>query len=174
MRRFTRLVLVCAAALLAFATVAQTNAADNSGALAARVQSIEDHMEIERLLMEYGHSLDNRDFAAYAHLFAADGEWSGSFGTFRGPAAIQAAMEKAFATGDGIPKGSNFHLLTNAIIDIHGDRATATSKWVFVRMTGNKPEAALAGRYEDTLIREKGRWKFLRRVAPAERQAAAP
>lgn len=165
MGRFTRWILVCAAAIATCALVAQTSAADEPNALAARVQKIEDHMEIERLLMEYGRSLDNRDFKTYASLFAANGEWSGSMGTFKTPAGIQAAMEKAFATTSGAPKGDNYHLLTNAIIDIDGDRATASSKWTFVRLTNNKPEAVLAGRYEDTLIRENGRWKFLQRAA---------
>jgi hypothetical protein len=149
-------------------------AASHAASLEARVQRIEDHTEIERLLMEYGRYLDARDFASYSHLFSTNGEWSGSIGTFRGPAAIQAAMEKAFAGPAMTAMGTNFHLLTNAIIDIQGDRATAASKWTFVRLVENKPVIQLAGQYEDTLIRENGRWKFLRRVAPAATAPAAP
>jgi hypothetical protein len=146
----------------------------NKEPLEARVQRIEDRMEIERLLMEYGRSLDNRDFATYSSLFASNGEWNGGLGTHRGPAAIQAAMEKSFGTATDIPKGTNYHLLTNAIIDIDGDRATAVSKWAFVRLEENKPsQIAMSGRYEDTLIRENGKWKFLRRVARGEREAGA-
>jgi hypothetical protein len=133
--------------------------------LAARVQQIEDREAIQRLLMEYGRSLDKRDFVTYSHLFASNGEWSGSFGSFRGPAAIQAAMEKAFANAADIPKGTNFHLMSNVIIDLQGDRATATSKWIFFKMDKSKPEGAIAGRYDDVLIRENGAWKFLKRVA---------
>lgn len=141
--------------------------------LETRVQRIEDRAEIERLLMEYGRSLDNRDFVTYSNLFASNGEWTGSLGTYRGPAAIQAAMQKSFATAADIPKGTNYHLLTNAIIDINGDRATAESKWAFVMLEEKKPpQIAFAGRYEDTLIRENGQWKFLRRVAKAAREVA--
>lgn len=32
-------------------------------------------------------------------------------------------------------------------------------------MNGNKPEATVAGRYEDLLIREKGVWRFQQRNA---------
>jgi len=57
--------------------------AENHGdkSLAARVQRLEDEDEIRMLLVNYGRSLDARDFAKYASLFAKDGEWSGGFGT---------------------------------------------------------------------------------------------
>jgi len=132
----------------------------------ASIQDVADHLAIERLLTEYGRTLDNRDFAAYAALFAREGEWKGALGTYRGPAAIQAAMEKIFkdAVAD-IPKGSNFHVMSNFIIDVQGDRATAHSTFIFYKLNKSVPEAAVAGRYEDVLIRENGAWRFLQRNA---------
>jgi hypothetical protein len=52
------------------------------------------------------------------------------------------------------------------MIDVHGDTATAWSRWVFVT-TGadNRPTPAMGGHYDDTLVREDGHWKFQRRVA---------
>lgn len=137
-----------------------------ASAPAPSVQRIGDQMAIERLLKEYGRTLDNRDFQAYAGLFAKDGEWKGALGTYHGPAAIQAAMEKIFkdAAAD-IPKGSNFHVMSNFIIDVQGDRATAHSTFIFYKMNKSVPEAAVAGRYEDVLIRENGSWRFLQRNA---------
>jgi hypothetical protein len=146
-------------------TAAAAEPAKEAGSLATRLQQIEDHIAIERVLMEYGRSLDKRDFATYSQLFAANGEWSGSLGTFRGPAAIKTAMEAAFKDSRAAAIPTNFHLLTNAIIDVQGDRATAWSKWTFMRMVEGKPVVALAGQYQDTLVREGGRWKFLRRTA---------
>jgi hypothetical protein len=162
------------AAALGTGLVTVANAAEPAS-LAARVQQIEDREAIQRLLMEYGRSLDNRDFATYSHLFASNGEWSGSFGSYRGPAAIQAAMEKTFANAKDIPKGSNFHMMSNVIIDLQGDRATATSKWIFYTLDKSKPEGLIAGRYDDVLIRENGAWKFLKRVAaaPVEKDSTA-
>ncbi len=132
----------------------------------ASIQRVEDQLAIERLLKEYGRTLDNRDFAAYAALFARDGEWKGALGSYRGPAAIQAAMEKIFkdAAAD-IPKGSNFHVMSNFIIDVQGNRATAHSTFIFYKLNKSVPEAAVAGRYEDILIRENGAWRFLQRNA---------
>jgi hypothetical protein len=135
-------------------------------ALETRVRQIEDRLEIERLLLEYGRTLDKRDFAAYSKLFAVNGQWKGALGTFTGPAAIQAAMEKIFANAaSDIPKGSNFHVMSNFIIQLDGDRAKASSLFIFYKMDGNKPVAEVAGRYEDTLIRENGGWRFQQRNA---------
>ena len=146
---------------------------DARSAMEKRVQVLEDRAEIEHLLMEYGRALDSRDFALYSSMFAADGEWVGSIGSFKGPSQIKAAMEKAFAVPPGGTAPKFIHLLTNAIIDVDGDRATAVSKWTFIRITDNKPNIANIGRYDDTLIRENGRWKFLRRVAPSALTAVA-
>jgi uncharacterized protein (TIGR02246 family) len=129
----------------------------------SRIQRLEDIEEIRRVLTDYGRFLDARDFASYAGLFAKDGEWVGGFGTVKGPAAIQAFMEKNIS---GPNTAHNYHLLSNFEIDVHGDTATAWSRWTFV-VPGpdQKPAMAQGGRYEDLLIREDGRWKFKRRTA---------
>ena len=147
---------------------------EHSTAYAAtdRIQRLEDRAEIEELLVEYGRDLDHRDFAAYARLFATQGTWSGSIGTFTGPAAIQAAMEKAFRRPSGGVAPSTFHLMTNFSVQVQGDRATASSKWTFFRMSNSTPVPTLAGMYDDTLVREGGRWRFLRRLASAAQTAA--
>ena len=157
------------AALLVIAGTIPTLASAATPAAAtadARMQAIEDRMAIERLLVEYGRTLDNRDFAAYSHLFSAKGEWKGALGSYRGPAAIQTAMEKIFtdAAAD-IPKGKNFHVMSNFIIDVQGDRATARSNFIFYKLEGSKPVAEVAGRYEDVLVRVGGAWKFQQRTA---------
>lgn len=154
--------------LVAIATIGGIAGAASPSPLELRLQQMEDRAAIERLLLDYGLTLDNRDFAAYSQLFAAEGEWKGALGTHKGPAAIRAAMEKTFsdpAALADIPKGKNFHVMSNFIIEVQGDRATAKSMFIFYKMAGSKPEAAVAGRYEDVLIRENGKWRFLQRTA---------
>lgn len=132
--------------------------------VAARLQRFEDKEEIQNLLLDYGRHLDSRDFAAYGRLFAKDGEWVGGFGTAPGgPAGIQAFMEKAMGTAPN--RANNYHLLSNFVITVNGDSATAWSRWAFVVPGANGAVIAQAGRYDDTLVRENGRWKFRRRVA---------
>ena len=140
--------------------------APSPASLETRLRRIEDEKAIERVLLEYGRTLDARDFAAYAALFAADGVWKGAQGAYQGPREIQTQMEKIFSDAAAdIPKGQNFHVMSDFVIDVRGDRATARSKFIFYKLDGRKPVAEVAGRYEDVLIRVGGAWKFLSRTS---------
>jgi SnoaL-like domain len=133
---------------------------------AARIQRLEDIEEIRTVLTDYGRYLDAHDLVAYSNLFATDGEWVGGFGTGKGPAGIQALMEKNLGVTPKGKPGSTYHLLTNFLIDVHGDTATAWSRWNFVVTSAdNHPSIMYGGHYDDTLVRENGHWKFKRRVA---------
>jgi uncharacterized protein (TIGR02246 family) len=132
--------------------------------IAMRLQRLEDTEEIRTLLLDYGRFLDSRDLAAYSRLFAKDGEWVGGFGSAKGPADILAFMQKNLGTGPN--RNNSYHILSNFEIDVKGDSATAWSRWTFiVPAPDGKPVISQAGRYDDTLVREDGRWKFKRRVA---------
>jgi len=134
--------------------------------LAARVQRLEDIQAIQNLLLEYGRTLDAHDLKAYSNLFAKDGEWAGGFGTAKTPAGILAMMEKNLPPpAPGSKKRITYHLMTNFIIEVHGDTGTAWSRWTFVVPGPNdQPEAMHSGHYEDTLVRENGKWRFQRRM----------
>lgn len=162
-RLFTGIGAASAVWLILAGTVLRPASAEDQSPLAARVQRLEDIEEIRVLLLNYGRYLDAHDFAAYSHLFAKDGEWVGGFGSVRGPAAIQAFMEKNIP---GPNRGNTYHLLSNFVIDVHGDTATAWSRWAYVTPNAEqRPAMAQAGHYDDTLVREGGHWKFKRRVA---------
>ena len=140
------------------------SAAQSNASLAARLQRLEDMEEIRALLTDYGRLLDARDLAGYSRLFAKDGEWVGGFGSAKGPAAILEFMQKNLGTGPN--RGNTYHILSNFMIDVKGDTATAWSRWTFITPgPDRKPAISQAGRYDDTLVREDGHWKFKRRVA---------
>lgn len=141
-----------------------SNAAEGDQ-LAARVQALEDEKAIREVLVEYGEFLDARDYASYAGLFAQDGVWSGGFGTFTGPAAIEAMLEENMGAHEpGFINKDNFHLNTTMVVDVKGDNATARSRYLFMtRSPDNRPVVALAGRYVDELVRENGEWKIMTR-----------
>jgi uncharacterized protein (TIGR02246 family) len=146
------------------ALIAATAAAQTDTSLAVKVQLMTDKEEIRSVLVNYGRTLDAHDFAAYAHLFAKEGEWIGGFGSVKGPAAIEAFMIKNIGN-PGKPNGT-YHVLTNFIIDVDGDSAVAWSRWAYVVPGADKkPSIAQGGHYEDKLTRENGQWKFLRREA---------
>jgi uncharacterized protein (TIGR02246 family) len=147
------------------ATAAQTaRPAQADASPAARLQRLEDVEEIRTLLLDYGRFLDARDLVAYSRLFAKDGEWVGGFGSARGPEEILAFMQKNLGTGPN--RGNTYHILSNFEIVTDRNSATAWSRWTFITPGADgKPVISQAGRYDDVLVREEGRWKFKRRVA---------
>lgn len=141
-----------------------------------QLRKLQDRVEIRQLLMDYGHFLDQRDFAAFSDLFAEkEGEWIGGLGSAKGSRNIRELMEKTIGTDSFMTKASNFHLLTNETIRLNGDRAEATTKWIFVvRGEDGRPQPGFLGHYEDTIVRENGRWKFLRRLVYGDIPADNP
>ena len=137
--------------------------AAQTGSVETRLRALEDKEQIAQVLLDYGRHLDSRDLKAYASLFASDGEWVGGFGTVKGRDNIQAFMEKNMG---GPNRNNSYHLMSNFVITAKGDTATAWSRWTFVTPTADgKPVISQAGRYDDILVRENGRWRFKRRVA---------
>lgn len=132
---------------------------------AARLQVVEDDIAIRRLLVDYAAFLDSRDYDRYAALFAPDGTWSSTGGSYEGRGAIRRMLENMLGPA-GQPNHANYHIITNPRIDITGDRATATSRYLFVmRARDGSPTPSLAGIYRDDLVRQNGRWAIRRRVA---------
>ena len=147
-------------------------AAAQTDSVEARLRLMEDKEQIAQLLIDYGRHLDSRDLAAYAALFALDGEWVGGFGTINGRANIQAFMEKSLGTGPN--RAGSYHIMSNFAIMVTGDTATAWSRWTFVTPGERGATIAQAGRYDDTFVRENGAWKFKRRVASNDTAPPAP
>jgi len=134
----------------------------------ARLRRLEDIEEIRALLMEYRRALDEKDFRAYAALFARDGVFSAGTMKATGPDEIYALVEGMLGTLLTERSGDDFHLVANIAIELDGDRATSTSTWAYVLREGDTPVLAKLGRYEDELVREDGRWRFQHRHAPSD------
>ena len=124
-----------------------------------RLRRAEDLLEIQQLFIQYGRYLDAGDFAAYASLFAEDGEiLLGPVGRAKGPTEIEALMSK---TGGA---GNSYHLITGPVVQLDGDRAESEVMWtVLTRDPDGRPHVSMTGRHRDELVRENGRWKFRRR-----------
>ena len=137
----------------------------NANDIELRLRRLEDKEEIRALLIEYGRTLDARDFKAFSELFARDaGTWDGGMGVAKGPDAIRKMMEDTIGKNTGGVRSPNFHLFDNEIITVDGGRATAVSKWSFVVQGEDKrPQWVYLGHYHDTFIKQDGHWKFLLR-----------
>jgi uncharacterized protein (TIGR02246 family) len=141
--------------------------------LRSRISGLEDREEIRRLIQEYRRTLDERDLHSFSLLFAENGTWTGGLGEATGPEAIRRMLEATLNENPPAPGRTLFHLNTDPAITLEGERATAFTFWVHVRRTeGDAPDIPTLGYYNDLLIKEHGRWRFLRREAhrsiPAE------
>jgi uncharacterized protein (TIGR02246 family) len=126
----------------------------------ARLQRLEDLMEIHQLFIDYGMHLDSGDFDAYAALFATDGEvLMGPLGRAVGPTAIKELMTKAI--GDKV--GSTFHVISSPMVQLSGDTATSKVMWTVISGVANQAELMAIGHHRDELVREDGRWRFKKR-----------
>jgi len=147
--------------------------ADVTTSLEARLQRLEDLEEIRSLILDHGRFLDTGKVDDFIELFAENGaEWEGSFGVFKGRAAIKEAVAR-YAANPDLMSPSNCHFLSSIEIDVNGDRAVGWSRWAVVTQSSEGHAKLLSiGVYDDTFVREKGRWKFDRRVVTALMPAA--
>jgi hypothetical protein len=127
----------------------------------------QDRAEIDDLLSRYLFSLDWQDADRYAEVFAPDGVlvWAG--GTVNGRAAIaqeirnaRAADERTNAATPQLRPFKRRHFISNFVVRIDGNRATARSLWFEFNNDGadRKPYLGAYGHLEDELRRVDGRW----------------
>ena len=142
----------------------------------ARLQRLEDREAIRTLLMDYGRFLDQRNFVAFSQLFSEqEGEWIGGMGRAKSSQAILKLMEDTIGKDSKGISAPNYHLFNNELISVEGDQARASTKWMFVvQGEAGRPEPFYLGHYEDTIVRENGHWKFLRRTVYGDIPADDP
>jgi len=160
--------ILFATGLLAAATIlyAQAPPPGNDGQLQARLQELEAREQIRELMHNYGRYLDERNFTAFAGLFAeTESEYVSGNQTARGAHAIGAMLQEIITANPSGFKSPNFHIFFNETIDVSGDRARAFSQSAYIvpGVNGN-PEMVFFATYDDMFVREQGRWKFKRRV----------
>jgi 3-phenylpropionate/cinnamic acid dioxygenase small subunit len=157
-----------------------------------RLQKLEDRAAIEQVIFgEYPRALDGRDWKAYAATFAREGVLVQGTQETKGPAAIEEQFSQprtprppaaGAAPAAGAPAAppreapiASKHVISNfKMISLTPDRAETTAYWETVSTRSSGTVIAGAGHYNDTLIKEDGRWKFLRREIVNPSRGAAP
>jgi len=139
----------------------------SDGSVENRLAVLEARESIRTLIHGYGRALDHRDFNAFADLFEpAEGTWVGGFGTATGRDAIFGLMDERIGHAEEPVQPTSHHVLTNIEIEVDGDTATASTKWIFVVPSPEgTPQWRFLGHYDDRFVRRDGRWYFLRREA---------
>ena len=137
--------------------------------LQAALDELQSREAIRSLFTDYGRRLDERDFSAFGVLFARDAEYvaGGAAGVARGPEAIATLLEQLITSN---ATGANLHTYANEKIEFSSaDRASALSRGAFyVQDAAGQPQLLMLATYRDELVREDGRWKFLRRAVEGD------
>jgi hypothetical protein len=115
---------------------------------------------IRRTLAEICHLTDARDFGGWVDLFIPDGQFVMFGEVHRGRAAL-----RAFIEADQIPANHGWHMTCDAIIDVDGSTATASSHFVFFGPSASGPVVVAVGAYHDILVYDGSRWRFSQREA---------
>ncbi|MGH7917135.1 MAG: nuclear transport factor 2 family protein [Candidatus Binataceae bacterium] len=127
---------------------------------------LEEKEAVRDLMSRYCFYIDNCEFDKFAALFTEDAQFeAGPLGKLTGRDAIREFIAAAVPKrGEGPARK---HCTFNHVITIDGDEARADSYIVVLRESdgGNGVMAALAGRYEDMIVKRDGQWRFrLRKI----------
>jgi 3-phenylpropionate/cinnamic acid dioxygenase small subunit len=148
-------------------------------------QVTEDELFIRRMLEQYARFNDDRALDRLLALFAPDaiyrvagGEHIGldSIRTFLVQAGFRAGQPRWTDDDQLMVMPRSMHLLSNPIIEVDGDRATAESEFVvMVRDAQGHPKIRLMGRYRDRLRRDQeAGWLLTERTAVSIAKVGVP
>jgi ketosteroid isomerase-like protein len=116
---------------------------------------------IRELMAAYAHALDACRFADVAACFAPDGEWTTDYGAARGPAEIEAFIRGIVPVKGEGPQRK--HYITNIIIKVDGETASAVSDYLIVREAEAGLIPVMGGTYRDKFIKTPAGWRFSRK-----------
>ena len=123
----------------------------------------QDIVEITQLYAAYNVAVDDGDGDAFAGCFVADGSLVADGNPITGTHAL---ADFARSVPTGVP--GIRHLGAN--VSVAGDGADASGRsYLTVVIAGAQPMVLMTGRYRDTLRREEGGWRFVRRDFQADR-----
>jgi uncharacterized protein (TIGR02246 family) len=120
---------------------------------------IEDRIAINDLFVRYTTALDAGDVEAIVACFTDDGSLdSPAVGTYSGRQAIR---EFAVRFARFRERGSQLrHVISNLVVELDGERATATCYLLNIITRNGKSELLAPGRYECQLRKVDGAWLF--------------
>ncbi len=133
----------------------------------------DDRAEIVDLQGRYVMAMDYIDADGYAAVFAEDGVLDWARGLVEGRAAIREFMASGTydltqgAPAAQTPDGRNWpstvrHLITNQVIEVDGDKATALTYWIQFNNNEKRDQVVwmLFGSWYDEFVKIDGEWFF--------------
>jgi 3-phenylpropionate/cinnamic acid dioxygenase small subunit len=117
---------------------------------------------IRELMARYCHALDACNFSEVASLFAADGEWTTTYGRACGRAQIETLLANVVPKPGEGPQRK--HYIANIIVTLVGrDRASARSDYLVIRESPDGLIPVMGGTYLDKFVKGEGGWQFARK-----------
>ena len=117
---------------------------------------------IAELIARYNFAIDHNDFQGWADCFAPDGIFDGMIGRYAAHAELDRFINDVKSLTATTPNLR--HYVTNVLTEVNGNEARSRC---FLLMTSTTKDAgtkiAIAGEYEDDLVKLNGRWLFKRR-----------
>jgi uncharacterized protein (TIGR02246 family) len=134
-------------------------------------QMVVDRAEIDDLLERYYANFGKAEGESFSSFYADDAEFVLGGKTYKGKDAI-AGVYKGISGGAQNPTAGRFSfnvLLTNKVITLHDDKATAQMIFTEIVMdTATAPPRLLTqGREYDNLAKINGHWRFTKRQVAA-------
>lgn len=122
--------------------------------LEEKVRRVIDKEEIRTLVAKYCHGIDKKDEATFMSIWADDGVYELPRGQTAGIEGIRQLVHKVWRE---VPKCH--HHITNPLIEIDGDTATATTDVIYYRQTSDGVLQLLSGTYSFRFANLAGEWK---------------
>ncbi|MCC6201595.1 MAG: nuclear transport factor 2 family protein [Gammaproteobacteria bacterium] len=136
-------------------------------------ETLLDRIQVEDLLTRYYYDLAQGKAHELSEYFTADALLDVDGTVARGHAEIKQLYERpepAAAAAPVAPDRRGHMLLTNPIIEIHGNTATAHVIWTGVMNEGigKLPQLYEQGREDTELVKQDGKWRIKRRYITAD------
>ena len=132
-------------------------------------QTLLDRIQIEDLISSYYYNLGGGDAKAMRTYYTEEAELDVNGLTAKGPEDIEALYGR-IREGSTFSGGTFHMLLSNPLITVQGDRATAEFIWTGIMNDSVKapPRLQEQGREYDVLVKRGGQWRIAKRTIIAD------
>ena len=140
--------------------------------LSAEQQALADRIAIEDMVTRYYGNFGKQDAADdFGAFYTEDAVFDVNGIVSTGREAIEAFYTDTGADEEAPAAQGTFHMMiSNPVIDVNGDTATAQFMWTGVMNTGiqERPLLFEQGREYDELVKQDGEWRIKKRVVIAD------